>query len=221
MNRLNELFGNLLTVDTLLTALAALLALVCHESGHALAAYWLGDPTAKERGRISFNPLRHIDPIGFLMLLVAHFGWAKPVPIDTRYFKNPKRDMALSAAAGPATNFILAFFSMIAYCLVGPHVTDSGAAYWFFLFFYYCALINVGLGVFNLFPIPPLDGSKIFGAFLPDRAYYTLMRYERYGMLILVALLMVGLIDTPLGILRDGVFNGLESAALFLTGLGR
>lgn len=217
MDRLNELFGNILSVDTLLTALAALFAIMFHESGHALAAYWLGDPTAKEKGRISFNPLRHIDPIGLLMLIFVGFGWAKPVPIDTRYFKNPKRDMAISAAAGPAANFVLAFVCMIVYNII--YIFASGeVAYWFFMFFYYCAIINVGLGVFNLFPIPPLDGSKIFGAFLPDRAYYTLMRYERYGMIVLMVLLMTGIIDTPLGALRSGVFDGLNTAAGFLTG---
>lgn len=209
--------GRISLPETLTWLAAIILALAIHESAHALASYWLGDSTAKEMGRVSLNPLRHIDPVGFLMLLLFGYGWAKPVMIDTRYYKNPKRDMAISAAAGPLSNFLLAFICMIVYRIISIFATGA-VGNWFFIFFYFCALINVGLGVFNLFPVPPLDGSKVFGALLPDRLYYSFMRLNRYGMLIMIAILALGWLDGPLATLRSGVFNGLDAAAAFLTG---
>ncbi len=195
---------------------AALLAIMTHESCHALAAYWLGDTTAYDRGRISFNPLRHIDPFGLLMLVVVGFGWAKPVPVDNRLFKNPKRDMALTAAAGPISNFILAFLCVV--ILNGVFYATKGTANESFLdFLWICAMINVGLGVFNFFPIPPLDGAKIFGALLPDRIYFGIMRYERYGMLVLMLLLFTGVLDQPLQFLRTGILNWLMDSAQVMT----
>ena len=174
-----------------LSALASLLSITVHESAHGLAAYAMGDPTAKNMGRISLNPLKHIDPLGFVMLVVAHVGWAKPVPIDARYFKSPRRGMAISALAGPVSNIFLAFIALCLYywCLVR---NPDG---YFAMFVYQLAMINCGLAVFNLIPIPPLDGSKVLFAMLSERTYWKLMRYERYAMPVLIGLVFFGVLD--------------------------
>ena len=206
-------------------ALAALLSISVHESAHALSAHWLGDDTAKRMGRISLNPLHHIEPVGFLMMVVAHFGWAKPVPINMRRFKNPKVGMALSALAGPLSNVLLALLSVFAYCLtffLAPINTQlmwvgalepGGALYYLIDFFYVMTILNTGLAVFNLIPISPLDGSKILAIILPDAAYLKLMRYERYGMLILIGLLFLNVLDKPLAFLQGGLLDGLMAVA--------
>lgn len=166
---------------------AIILCMTVHETCHGLAAYALGDPTAKSMHRLSLNPLRHIDWLGLALMFVAGFGWAKPVPVDLRYFKKPKQGMALTALAGPVSNFVLAFLALLA-CkaiLYVPYSDGWGLA---FSFCYYTAILSIGLGVFNLIPIPPLDGSKVLAAFLPDSAYMRLMHYERYGLLLLLVL---------------------------------
>ena len=182
-------------VNTAMRLLAVLLCLTVHETCHGLAAYALGDPTARGRHRLSLNPLRHIDWLGLAMMLFAGFGWAKPVPVDPRYFKKPKRGMALTALAGPVSNLLLAFLAML-FChkvLDGLVTSESGFGYVLYIFLHlFVAPLSIGLGLFNLLPIPPLDGSKVLGAFLPDRAYFGLMRYERYGMLLLLALSWFG-----------------------------
>lgn len=188
-----------------ISALAALLCICVHESAHGLAALWLGDPTAKQQGRISLNPLHHVDLVGLIMLAVAHVGWAKPVRIDPRYFKHPKAGMAITALAGPVSNFLLAFVTGFIASLAyysSFRYPDSQLLYYLFEFFYYTTLISCGLGVFNLIPISPLDGSKVLYAFLPERAYFQLMRFERYGMFLLIALVMLG------------AFNGILSPAV-------
>ncbi|MCL2003312.1 MAG: site-2 protease family protein [Oscillospiraceae bacterium] len=197
-----------IAIQIMATVAAVLICLIVHEICHGLAAYALGDPTAKRMGRFSFNPVRHIDPIGGLMLLLLGFGWAKPVMVDPRYFENPKRDMALTALAGPVSNFILAFLSMGLLANTARWALGAGlvgAA--LFSFLRTLVFLNIGLGVFNLIPIPPLDGSKVLGAFLPDRMYWQLMRFERYGMFILLFLLMFGRID--LNRFVNGIFNAM------------
>ncbi len=197
-------------LDFGLNVAAVLICLVVHEVCHGLAAWKLGDPTAKMGHRLSFNPLRHLDPIGLLMMVVAGFGWGRPVPVDPRYFRNPKSGMAITALAGPVSNFVLAF--------LGAIFLNGTVAVWFFhqdnallehaaRFFYLLVSLNIGLGIFNLIPFPPLDGSKVLGMFLPDRLYYQLMRYERYGMVILMAVLWLGWLNVPLYAARRGVFN--------------
>ena len=157
-----------------------LLCLTVHETCHGLAAYALGDPTAKRMRRLSFNPLHHIDWLGLASMVICGFGWAKPVPVDMRYFKNPKAGMAVTALAGPASNFLLALAMLFIASLLGDG--------WMMGFLLSTAILSIGLGLFNLAPIPPLDGSKVLFAFLPQRAYHTLMRYERYGMIVLLLL---------------------------------
>ena len=179
-------FGSLLSMVTRLAAV--LLCLTVHESCHGLAAYALGDPTARREHRLSLNPLRHIDWFGLLMMFVAGFGWAKPVPVNPNYFKKPKQGMALTAVAGPVSNFLLALLMLLAARIFCDVAAYSEANQRILDFLLMVALLSIGLGLFNLLPIPPLDGSKVLFAVLPDGAYNQLMRYERYGMLLLFAL---------------------------------
>lgn len=179
-------FGSLLSMVTRLAAV--LLCLTVHESCHGLAAYALGDPTARREHRLSLNPLRHIDWFGLLMMFVAGFGWAKPVPVNPNYFKKPKQGMALTALAGPVINFLLALLMLLAARIFCDVAAYSEANQRILDFLLMVALLSIGLGLFNLLPIPPLDGSKVLFAVLPDGAYNQLMRYERYGMLLLFAL---------------------------------
>jgi len=179
-------FGSML--DMVLRLAAVLLCLTVHETCHGLAAYALGDPTARRAHRLSLNPLRHIDWFGLLMMFAAGFGWAKPVPVNPNYFKKPKQGMALTALAGPVSNFLLALLTLLAariFCDVAAYSETNQRILDFLLM---VAVLSIGLGLFNLVPIPPLDGSKVLFAVLPDRAYDWLMRNERYGMLLLFAL---------------------------------
>ncbi|MCI9121278.1 MAG: site-2 protease family protein [Oscillibacter sp.] len=190
--------------DALLRAAAVLLCLTVHETCHGLAAYALGDPTARDRHRLSLNPLRHIDWLGLALMFLAGFGWAKPVPVDPRYFRRPKQGMALTALAGPASNFLLALLAVGLSRAVYQYMPYSeGSALLFNFLLYVLAPLSIGLGLFNLLPIPPLDGAKVLGALLPDRTYFGLMRYERYGMLLLLALSYLG------------VTGGLVSGAIY------
>ncbi|GHV08257.1 peptidase M50 [Clostridia bacterium] len=195
--------------------IAALFAIMLHEIAHGYAAHRLGDETARDMGRLSLNPIRHVDWFGLLMLILVGFGWAKPVPIDMRYFQNPKRDMCLVALAGPGMNFALAFVTLIIYALGAAAVPEFVAD--FLIAF---ALINVGLGVFNLFPIPPLDGSKAIGILIPDHIYYKILQYERYGMMALMLLLFTGVLNGPLSFLRGQILDGMWWVALKVTGNG-
>lgn len=168
--------------------LGVLLCLTVHETCHGLAACALGDPTAKRMHRLSFNPLHHIDWLGLASMFLCGFGWAKPVPVDMRYFKRPRAGMAVTALAGPASNFLLALVMLLLASLI--YRADPAGAFWAWLFYFLLttAMLSVGLGLFNLIPIPPLDGSKVLFALLPEGAYRIVMRYERYGMVVLLLL---------------------------------
>ncbi len=207
--------------DFLLTGLAVLVCLTVHEVSHGLAAYGLGDPTAKSHNRLSFNPLRHLDPFGTLMMLVAGFGWARPVPVDMRYFKRPKLGMAVTALAGPASNLVLAYGALLLYAGLLPlYISGQGAGLQVLLHFLLTlASLSIGLGIFNLIPIPPLDGSKILEGILPDRMYYTILRYERFGMIALMILLWSGVADRPLWAVRSWVMNGMIQGSEWLFNL--
>ena len=192
-------FGSLESI--LLRLAAVFLCLTIHETCHGLAAYALGDPTAKRAHRLSLNPLRHIDWIGFVMMIVAGFGWAKPVPVNPNYFKKPKQGMAITALAGPVSNFVLALLLLLAARLVYLRALTTGTLpETLFTFLVNTASLSVGLGLFNLVPVPPLDGSKVVAVLLPDRAYNWLMRYEQFGMVLLVIIISVGIGSNALGI---------------------
>lgn len=191
----------------LLRVVAVLLCIIIHEFSHGLAAYLLGDPTAKAQKRLSLNPLRHIDPFGALMMLLVGFGWAKPVPVDMRYFKRPKIGMAVTALAGPLSNFLLAYFMyVLAFFVLGVSGAEVSGFQWGLIdFFSLTASLSIGLCVFNLIPFPPLDGSKVLGALLPDRIYYKILRYEFAGTFVLMALLWLGILDGPLYAVRSWI----------------
>ena len=195
-----------------LSAFAVLVTLTVHEYCHAYAAYKLGDPTSKSIGRLTLNPIKHLDPIGALCMLIFHFGWAKPVPINPRYFKKPKRDFAIVALAGPLSNLIIAFLSVLIYLSLNVLFIKTSHSDAFLrsviqnagLFFYLFHFINLGIAIFNLIPIPPLDGSRILNVILPEKTYFKIMKYERtiyYGML---AWLLLG----------DYVYSFLKSISL-------
>lgn len=198
-------WGGLVTL--LLRVVAVLLCIVIHEVSHGFAAYLLGDPTAKAQHRLSLNPLRHIDPFGALMMLLVGFGWAKPVPVDARYFKKPKLGMAITALAGPVSNFILSYILwLIAFFLLGFSSLADSELFWKVIdFIALTSSLSIGLGVFNLIPFPPLDGSKVLGAFLPGRIYVKILRYEFAGTFVLMALLWLGVLDQPLYLARSWI----------------
>ncbi|MEA2104849.1 MAG: site-2 protease family protein [Candidatus Cloacimonadota bacterium] len=164
-------------------------ALTIHEFSHGLIAYRLGDDTAKRAGRLTLNPLKHLDPIGTIMLFIAHIGWAKPVPINPYNFKDMKRDTALVSLAGPAANFITAAVVSIFFRLINPTPAMFNTNILVQILFY-TIFINLALGIFNLIPFPPLDGSKILGAFLSDEYYYKFQRFERQGMMIFLIIIV-------------------------------
>lgn len=175
--------------DYIYIVVAALFAIILHEIAHGLVSTWLGDPSPKRQGRLSLNPLKHLDPIGTLCLIFFHVGWAKPVVVNPDYYKNKKRGMALVALAGPLMNFLLAIFSIIIMAIFVKVNAYSNVLIIIYNFLLYFSVINLGLGLFNLIPIPPLDGSRILGAFLKDDTYEQYMKYERYGFIIIAILL--------------------------------
>ncbi len=199
-----------------------IVSLTLHELFHALASHLLGDPTAKNEGRLTLNPLKHIDPLGFVMIVLFGFGWAKPVPVRLQWFEKPKRDFALTAAAGPVANLILALFGVLLYGIFGAayYFSDESVILWYFLNFSVNFIyLNVGLGIFNLIPIPPLDGSRIVMSFLPNRIYFNILKYEQVFMVVLFALIAFGIIDGPLHYLVNAATTPLFNLGDLLFGL--
>lgn len=201
--------GKISLTDVLIRILSSLavifLTMPVHEYAHALAGTKLGDPTPKYTGRLSLNPFRHIDYIGALLIILVGFGYAKPVQINPRNFDNPKTGMAMVAFAGPLANLMMALIS-----LFGMNFASSIGLNYLELFFDVIATINISLAIFNLIPIPPLDGSRILNALLPDRTYYKLMQYERQLYFLVIILIVTGVLRRPLSYLTEVVYNGLN-----------
>ena len=186
-----------------------------HEFAHALIAVKLGDDTPRLRGRLTINPMAHIDKRGALMIFLFGFGYAKPVEVRMRRFKKPKRDMALVALAGPVSNILQSLILLFVYnalTRVGS-ANDNAIMVYMGMFFFYAAVININLAVFNFLPIPPLDGSRLVTALLPSKYYYKIMQYERYIMIGLFVLLFTGILTTPLSFISTAVLSLLNSVA--------
>lgn len=193
---------------------AAFFAIVLHEISHGYIALLLGDRTAKDGGRLSLNPVHHLDPIGLVCMIIFGFGWAKPVPVNPNNFKNRKLGMSIVALAGPVSNVILAFAALLTMALLLKTKAVSGTVVFYIReivlnFLYIFAMLDIGLAVFNFIPVPPLDGSKILFSVLPNRAYGFVLKYERYGMLILFVLINIPLFLDFLTLLQRGLFSAI------------
>jgi len=181
-----------------------------HEFAHAFVANKLGDETAKNNGRLTLRPMSHINWIGAIMILLVGFGYAEPVPVNIRNVRmqNKKLAMALIALAGPVSNLIVAFFSVFIMFFLNNIVhSESIMVSSFITFFYYNALININLAVFNFIPVPPLDGSRILFAVLPTKYYFSVMKYERYITIGILILLLTGALSTPLSMASSAILN--------------
>lgn len=198
-------------IRLLLSVLPALICITLHECAHGYAAYRLGDDTAKRAGRLTLNPIKHIDIVGLIMLVTLHFGWAKPVPVNMNRFKDPKQGMALTAAAGPLANLLITILALFIYGLLFYPLSRSQTGDYVLQTVYITAYLSLTLAIFNIIPIPPLDGSKVLYSFISERNYRKLMYYERYGMLalLLLVLLMNRLPVDPLSAAANWVFDRL------------
>lgn len=211
-------------ISTVIAMLIAVFtAMSFHEMMHGLVSWWLGDPTAKMNGRLSLNPFRHIDWAGLVCLLLFGFGWARPVPIDSRYYKDEKAGIVWTSFAGPMSNFLLCFIFVLAYYGLGMLAPSFALTNWFGQFlmtlFSVSASINAGFGIFNLIPIPPLDGAKVFWAFLPDNLYYKYMRPQPWMQMVLVVLLVSGLLSPLLSTMRGTLISWFSDAAMAFWGM--
>ncbi len=202
------IFSNLSMTELLQNFIVLFTAITVHEYAHGIVAYRLGDPTAKSMGRLTLNPLAHLDPLGALMLVFCRFGWAKPVPVNPYYFDDPKKDMVLVSFAGPASNLLFAFVvaTIYPFLLVFMPSAFNVTSFLGGLFFA-CIITNISFAVFNLIPFPPLDGSKILFSLLPNHMYNTFLTYERYGTLLLLLLSFTGILGRMLGMVINPVFS--------------
>lgn len=197
-------------------AIGVILSMSIHEVAHGLVSYWMGDPTAKLEGRLSLNPFKHIDWAGLVCLLFFGFGWAKPVPIDSRYYKDAKTGIIWTSFAGPVANFLLSFicvFLFYALYKFAPQFIFTAAGNFISSVLSYTGLISTGFGIFNLIPIPPLDGSKVVFSFLPDDKYYKFIEGAPWMNFLFIALIFTGVLNSPLGMLRAQMISFFEMVA--------
>ena len=219
MGSLSEFIASLDTaamLSAVLRIVAVILCLTVHESCHGLAAYALGDSTARAQHRISLNPLHHIDWMGLAAMVILGFGWAKPVNVDMRHFKDPKRGMALTALAGPMSNLLLAAILLLLARLLWAAAPDGIGWALLLRFLILSAQLSVGLGVFNLIPLPPLDGSRILSVIVPEKWNYYLNRYQTYIQIALIALLYTGILSGPLSTARNWLILQIETAVRWI-----
>lgn len=195
----------------LLIAVASLLSITLHEYAHGYTAYKLGDPTAKESGRLTLNPIKHIDPIGLIMLIVLKIGFAKPVPINPYYFENRKKGMLLVGIAGPATNLIIAIITGRLAVYIAHNAIYSEFVYVIFMFLIIMTQLNIGYAVFNLLPFPPLDGSKIFASVLPTKWEAMFYKYQKYFYALVFILYFIGTLDYIIDPVIDFIYNIITS----------
>ena len=210
--------------NIIVRAIVLLTAIPVHEAAHAYVADRMGDPTGKYMGRLTLNPAAHFDLIGSLAMIFTGIGWAKPVPVNPRNFRDPKKGMAISAAAGPVSNLIVAGVSL-AVAKILMYVSFATGANTvistLFTIFRTMCYINISLAIFNLIPIPPFDGSRIFNYFMPDKFYFKVMEYEQYIMIGLLLLLFTGILDLPLGLINGVVFGVLDKLTYFIDVFGK
>ena len=199
--------------DILINVPITLIALTFHEFAHGWVSGKLGDPTPKREGRMTLNPMAHLDLYGTILMILTGFGWAKPVMVNPMYYKDKKKGMALVGIAGPIMNILLAFAGLLIFAVVLIAVSKAGAdVNSMSLFSYIMRLFvvrNLCFAVFNLIPIPPLDGSRVVSMFLPDSAYYKLMQLERYSMIIIIVLSLTGMFDTLIGTGVNALYGGM------------
>ena len=196
--------------------IAVILAMACHEIAHGLVSYLFGDPTARNRGRLTLNPLAHVDWMGLLCLLLFGIGWAKPVPIDTSYYKNRKTGIIWTSFAGPFANFLLAFICILFYYLC---IRLSLLSIFLLQLLSSIAVLSIGFGIFNLLPIPPLDGSKILFSFLPDEQYYRFTEGNQLTMILFILIIASNVLSSPLSLMINNCIDIFSNVARFIIGI--
>ena len=216
MNSFGDVMRNLdwsVATDMLMSVIPALVCITLHEISHGYVAYKLGDNTAKNMGRLTLNPIKHIDIVGLIMMVVFKFGWAKPVPVDMRNFKHPKRDMAITALAGPVSNLLICCVVLFIYGIIFLPCKLSGSEFWGDVLdmVYITSYLSIALAIFNIIPVPPLDGSHLFNDLFLKKNLFVSRTIARYGMGIVMVLSLTGILGKGLGFVTGAAMNGMDA----------